>query len=177
VVETAAARGEEAAGEAKTLPLETQGRILHYALLAASAGKSYDASVAAAVVKRQQAIADGITAGKWQALKAPCAEAFPAVAKRPTSLPDDPMTSVLGCDELATFMRTALARQSYAFGPALDAYQRLNRALDQRSAVLFIKHGINALPARLARRNKELAAIVQLGSPVAMLKLCGARYA
>jgi hypothetical protein len=86
------------------------------------------------------------------------------------------MTAALGCDELATFMRTALTRQDYAFDKQLEAYDRLNRALDQPVAVLFVNRGIMALPARLARRNKALAAIVELGSPVPMLKLCMARY-
>jgi hypothetical protein len=176
VIETAAAREQGGAAVAKPLTAEAQGRILHYALLAASTGKSYDASIAAAVVKRLPLIADDVTAGDWQKLKAPCAAAFPAVARIPVSLPDDTMTAVLGCDELATFMRTALARQAYAFGPTLDDYQKLNRALDQPSAVPFVKRGIMALPARLAQRNRALAAIVQLGSPVPMLKLCTARY-
>jgi hypothetical protein len=172
----ASARAQSGAETGGPPTVETQGRILHYALLAASAGKSYEASIAAAVVKRQTAIADGVTAGDWQKLEAPCAAAFPAAARIPTALPGDPLTAVLGCDELATFMQTALERQSYAFGPALDEYQKLNRALDQRSAVLFVKRGIMKLPARLAQRNKALAAIVQLGSPVPMLELCMARY-
>ena len=50
VIETATAREQAGAAVAKPLTAETQGRILHYALLAASAGKSYDASIAAAVV-------------------------------------------------------------------------------------------------------------------------------
>lgn len=176
VIETATAREKSTEAVGKPLDVETQGRILHYALLAASAGRSYDASIAAAVVRQQAAIADDVTAGEWQTLQAPCAAAFPAVAKTPTSLPRDPMTATLGCDELATFMRTALARQSYAFGHTLDEYQKLNRALDQPAAVQFLRHGIMKLPARLARRNDALAAIVRLGSPVPMLKLCSARY-
>jgi hypothetical protein len=176
VIETEVARAQGGEGINKPLAVETQGRILHYALLAASAGKSYDASIAAAVVKRLPAIADAVTADDWQKLRAPCAAAFPAVAKTATSLPSDPLTAALGCDELATFMRTALARQSYAFGSTLDQYDRLNRALDQRIAVLFSKRGIMALAARLAQRNKALAAIVEHGSPVPMLKLCTAHY-
>jgi hypothetical protein len=176
VIETASAREKSREPVGKPLPVEEQGRILHYALLAASAGKSYDASIASAVVKRQAAIADAVTAGDWQTLRAPCAAAFPAVATIPTSLPRDPMTATLGCDELATFMRTALARQSYAFGRELEDYQKLNRALDQPAAVLFVRRGIMKLPARLAERNKALGAIVAAGSPVPMLELCAARY-
>jgi len=176
VIEAATARDSSGDPVGKPLPLETQGRILHYALLAASAGKGYDASIAVAVVKQQTAMADRVTAGKWQALRAPCAAAFPAVAKTPTSLPGDAMTATLGCDELATFMRTALARQSYAFNDTLEDYRTLNRVLDQPSAVLFVRRGIMKLPARLAERNKALARIVKLGSPVPMLKLCTARY-
>lgn len=176
VVETAKARDQSGVAVDKPLSVETQGRILHYALLAASAGKSYDASVAAAVVKRLPEIADSVTAGDWETLEAPCAAAYPAVASQPRSLPADPLTAALGCDELATFMRTALARQSYAFASTLDDYDKLNRALDQPVAVLFTRRGIMALPARLAERNKAMATIVERGSPVPTLKLCAARY-
>jgi hypothetical protein len=176
VIETAAAREQGGAAVGKPLTPETQGRILHYALLAASADKSYDSAIASAVVKRLPIIADSVTAGDWQKLRAPCAAAYPLVAKLPGSLPSDPLTAALGCDELATFMQTALARQSYAFASTLDEYDRLNRALDRRIAPLFIKSGIMSLPARLAQRNKALAAIVERGSPVPTLKLCTARY-
>jgi hypothetical protein len=176
VVETAAARDQSGNEFSKPLSLETQGRILHYPLLAASADKAYDAAIASAVVKRMSALADSVTGGEWRTLRLSCAAAFPEVAKTPTSLPADAMTAALGCDELATFMRTALTRQTYVFDKQLDVYDRLNRALDQRIAVLFVSRGIMALPARLARRNKALAAIVKLGSPVPMLKLCTARY-
>ncbi len=176
VVETAAARDQSGADFNKPLSLETQGRILHYPLLAASAGKTYDSAIASAVVKRMPAIADSVTGGDWQKLEAPCAAAYPAVTATKPSLPPDRLTAALGCDELATFMHTALAQQSYAFGSTLDSYDRLNRALDQRIAVLFTHRGIMKLPARLAQRNKALAAIVERGSPVPMLKLCSARY-
>ena len=176
VVETAAARQQDGAAVGKPLTVETQGRILHYALLVASADKAYDSAIASAVVKRMPAIADSVTAGDWQKLQAPCAAAYPAVARTQVALPADPLAAALGCDELATFMRTALARQNYAFATTLDSYDKLNRALDQRIAPLFSSRGIMALPARLAQRNKALAAIVERGSPVPMLELCSARY-
>ena len=175
-VEAAKAREQIGGAGDKPLALETQGRILHYALLQASTGRTYESAVAAAVVKRMPAIADSVTGGDWQKLEAPCAAAYPAVAATRASLPGDRLAAALGCDELASFMLTALAPQSYAFGRTLDSYERLNRALDQRIAVLFVDRGIMALPARLAERNKALAAIVERGSPIATLSLCMQRY-
>ncbi len=176
VIETATARVHGGGAVGKPLTAETQGRILHYALLAASADKSYDSAIASAVVKRLPIIADKVTAGDWQKLRAPCAAAYPLVAKVPSSLPNDPLTAALGCDELATFMQTALARQNYAFASTLEGYDDLNRALDRRIAPLFVKRGIMSLPARLAQRIKALAAIVERGAPAPTIKLCAARY-
>src|ERR1051325_2044401 len=69
------------------LPVEAQGRIVHYALLAASAEGAFDAATANAVNKRIGALKDKLTSGRWQTLIQPCRAAFPAAANDAPELP------------------------------------------------------------------------------------------
>ena len=94
-VDRAASCAVVAAAQARTktadfkapLPLEAQGRILHYAMLAASEGEAFDAQVASAVSKRMGELEAGITKGKWQALIPACDAAYPVAAKTDVELP------------------------------------------------------------------------------------------
>src|SRR5215212_8173515 len=48
------------------LPFEAMGRILHYVLLAGSAGGSFSLQTAGEVQSRMTQLQDGIGEGKWQ---------------------------------------------------------------------------------------------------------------
>ena len=176
VVSAAAAR--EAGGDiAKPLSIEASGRILHHALLAASAGPSFESDKAAAVVERMAALGDSVTGGKWQALVAPCNAAFPiTVSTAAPTLPVDTLDAQLGCTALGGWLSKALASQDEAYGTQLLAYRQLGTSLEPRVDRALSGRGIASDDARKAARDKALAAIAKSGSPVRVMTACEAKY-
>lgn len=177
VVTAAAARAGVADIKAP-LPFEQQGKIMHYAMLAASEGKAFDSARAAAVVDRMSALESGITGGKWQTLVQPCAGAYPATqAKGPVTLPADPQQAETGCYALAAFLAKALGSQDAAYGDRLAQYGAMNRALDPKIGAALAKRGIDSKSERASgMRAEALAKMVKLGPPMTVMARCLEKY-
>jgi hypothetical protein len=178
-VDRAATCGIVAAAEARAiadinqaLPLAAQGRILHYALLAASANGRFSAETAGAVSKRMNALQADVTNGKWQDLAPACRAAFPAAAGTEASLPDDRLDAQLGCSELAQFAATALEADRAHYEPQVSDYRRLRARLSDRMGPALRGRVGSDLTAQRKASDKALAEIAQKGSPVAVLDLC-----
>jgi hypothetical protein len=158
------------------LPLEAQGRILHYALLAASEGGEFDAESANAVSRRMTELQEQVTSGKWQALGPACASAYPETRAAEVKLPTGQFEAQVACVELADFLNTALANQEVNYGNELAAWNRLRREQnDAMAAGLRARAGAD-VPAQQRLRRKALAGAARLGRPVAVMAQCSKRF-
>lgn len=184
-IDRAATCGIVAAAEARSaigdfngsLPLAAQGRILHYAVLAASDGGRFSADTAGAVSKRMSALQGQVTSGNWQDLAPACRAAFPAAAQTGEArLPANPLDAELGCSELAQFTATALEADKANYGAQVSEYRRLRTKLSDRLGPALRSRAGLSLGAQRAAGDKALAEIVQLGSPVAVLDQCRKRF-
>lgn len=176
VVETASAR-QNASNVRGGLPFDEQGRILHYGMLAASEGGSFSQETVSAVVKRMPEMESDITGAKFETLVQPCREAYPATAKAsPESLPSNPFDARLGCYELASFLNRSLQSQSSTHGDRLGDYVALRRRLDAAVGASLKQRGAVSKDAQDTLRAKALAKVVPLGSPMAVMNECFAKY-
>ena len=173
----AAAQARKASGnvEAK-LTLEQQGRILHYALLAGAEGGSFDKNRAAGVVNAMPELGDKVTQGKWDRLIPQCEAAFPATKAEALKLPSDRLEAQAGCQDLAEFFTTAMRQSEADYVERIRAYDQMRRELDPQLGTTLRSRGLSQKQGEAAR-DKALAAIVQLGSPVAVLDACAKRFA
>ena len=180
-IDRAATCGIVAAAEARSavadinqpLPLAAQGRILHYAVLAASTDGKFSAETAGAVSKRMSALQNEVTSGKWEDLAPACRAAFPAaVPGGDVKLPANPLDAELGCSELAQFTATALEADKAHYAAQLSDYRRLKTKLSDRLGPALRARAGSNLTAQRAAGDKALAAIAQRGSPVAVLDRC-----
>ena len=174
VVAAAEARATAEMGTA--LPFEAQGRILHYALLAASDGEEFVPETANAVARRMSELQDEITSGDWQSLSPACAAAYPASAVTAVTLPSDRFDAQLGCDALGDFMTTALRGSERDYGNELAAYHDLSQTLGQALAPAMRNRVGADLEAQQKARRSALARAARLGSPVSVMRLCIKRY-
>jgi predicted small lipoprotein YifL len=183
-VDRAATCGVVAAATARTavtdvkapLPLAAQGRIFHYALLASSGGGEFEPETANRVNKRMRELEAGITGGKWQDLGPACDSAFPLAAKTEVTLPEARLDAQLACEELAEFTSVALEGAEKDFGNELAAYRRMRTELnDALASGLRARAGAN-VDAQRRERRRALAAAARLGSPIAVLDKCAARF-
>jgi hypothetical protein len=158
------------------LPLEAQGRILHYALLGASEGGEFDAESANVISRRMSEIQEQVTGGKWQSLAPACDSAFPETRKREVKLPAERFEAQIACVELADFLDTALAKQEVNYGNELAAWSRLRREVnDSMGPGLGARAGAG-LAAQQRLRRKALAETARLGPPVAVMAQCEKRF-
>ncbi len=156
------------------LSFEAIGRVLHYPLLAGSAGKTFSPDAASAVQTRMTDLQDSIADGKWQQLVPACQAAFPPAYAKDVSLPADRVDAHLGCYELNGFLSSALKDGKY--GNDLAKFREVNRKLDLvLGGELRSRVGSNLHRQQEARR-KALATIAKAGSPVAVLQECAARF-
>lgn len=177
VVAAAGARNADAAAVAKPLTLAQSAHVLHYPMLAASAGGSFDHKVAAAGVARMTALEPGITAGRWQPLVAACVAAFPkAQGDDRVTLPTDRLDAELGCSALGDYLSRAMASQEAAYGEQLFVYRQLGTRLDAGIAALLAARGVKGFAAVQRARAKALAIAVNLGPPAAVMDACLVRY-
>ena len=183
-VDRAATCGIVAAAEARVatadvqapLPLEAQGRVIHYALLAASQGGEFEPETANSVSRRTAELQDRVTSGKWQALAPACAGAFPAASRTDVELPSARFEAQIACEELADFAGTALAAQETDYGNELAAWRQMRRTLNDALASGLTARAGSSLEAQRKARREALAAAADLGSPVAVLERCGQRF-
>lgn len=172
----AAATARAATADIKApLSLEAIGRILHYPLLAGSAGESFSPDTAAAVQTRMSELQDGIVEGKWQELIPACRAAFPATATDQVALPADRFEAQLGCDELGDFIRSALEEQS-EYDNELGEYRQLSNKLDPILGTGLRSRVGTDLGAQQEERRKALARIAKAGPPVAVMRECVSRF-
>ena len=158
------------------LPLAAQGRIFHYALLAASAGETFEPETANRVNKRMGELQESITGGKWKDLAPPCDSAFPAAGKTQVTLPEGRLDAQLACEELAEFASVALEGEEIHYGNELAGYRRMRSDLnDALGPGLRARAGAD-LEAQTRERRRALAAAAKLGSPIAVLDACVERF-
>ena len=182
-VDRAATCGVVGAAEARAgtsdvkapLSFESMERILHYPLLAGSAGDSFSTETASAVQKKMTELQGRIIAGKWQELVPACKAAFPATALRKVELPADRFQAQLGCYELADFIRTAL-EEGGEYDNELAPYHALRMKLDPVVGAGMRQRGGADLKAQQDQRHKALAKIVKAGPPTEVMRQCIARF-
>lgn len=181
-VERAATCGAVAAAEARSatdvdspLSLEAIGRVVHYPMLAASAGESFSTDAATQVQKRMAELQDSIGEGKWQELIPACKAAFPAAAVDSVKLPADRFDAQLGCDELGDFLRSSLETQEDYINE-LGEYRQLSNKLDPILATGMRSRAGADSAAQQEVRRKALAAMAKVGPPVAVMRQCVARF-
>ena len=181
-VERAATCGAVAAAEARSatdvdapLSLEAIGRVIHYPMLAASAGESFSTDAATQVQKRMAELQDSIGEAKWQDLIPACKAAFPAAAVTNVALPANRFEAQLGCDELGDFLRSSLEAQD-AYMNELGEYRQLSNKLDPILATGMHSRAGADSAAQQAERRKALAAMAKLGPPVAVMRQCVAQF-
>jgi hypothetical protein len=173
----AAAQARSAMTDIKAaLPIEAQGKILHYALLAGAESDSFSIEQASTVSKRMPALEADITGGKWQELAPACAEAYPAAAASEIELPSGRYDALIGCDEVAHFLTEALQRQEVQYGKELGDYAELRRKLEsQITPGLHARAGSDTAKQQVERR-KAMASMVKLGNPAVIAQQCVKRF-
>lgn len=175
VVAAAAARTAVADVKAP-LPLAAQGKIFHYALLAASEGGTFEAETANRVNKRMRELEAGVTGGKWRDLVPACDSAFPASVRTAVELPAGRFEAQIACEELADFASIALEGSERDFGNELAGYRRMRTELnDAMGPGLRAKAG-SGMETQSRERKRALAAASALGSPIPVLDQCRERF-
>jgi hypothetical protein len=158
------------------LPLAEHGRIVDYALLAASASGQYDPGVAGAVSRRMQALQDRVTGGEWKPLAAACKAAYPLAEKQDVTLPEDKFEAQLQCNELAQFMTQALAGQAGDYRNEIADYRHLRERLNDSVARPLNDKAGPKVSDQQKVRHRAMAAASRLGAPVATLSRCLERF-
>jgi len=183
-VDRAATCGVVAAAAARTavidvkapLPLAAQGKIFHYALLAASEGGEFEAETANRINKRMRELEAGITGGKWRDLVPVCDSAYPVTGKTDVSLPSGRFQAQIACEELAEFTSVALEGSEVHFGNELAGYRRMRTELNDALAPALRARAGSSTEAQSRERDRALAAAAALGSPIAVLDKCRERF-
>ena len=158
------------------LPLAEHGRIVGYALLAASASGQYDQQIAGAVSQRMQSLQDRVTSGEWQPLTAECKTAYPAAEKQDVTLPEDKFEAQLQCNELARFMAQALTGQAGSYRNEIADYRHLHERLNDRIAAALNAKAGPKVGDQQKLRHRALAVASRLGAPIATLSRCLERF-
>lgn len=172
-VTAASARAATAVGA--PLSLESIGRVLHYPMLAGSAGEGFSSDTAATVQTRMSELQDSIGEGKWQDLIPACNAAFPAAAIDQVTLPTDRFVAQLGCDELGDFLRSSLeAKEEYL--NELGEYRQLRNKLETTVAAGLRGRAGSDPDAQQEERSKALATMAKEGPPVAVMRACLVRF-
>lgn len=158
------------------LPLADHGRIVHYALLAATESGEYDTESAGAVSRRMQSLQAQVTAGEWQPLAAACKTAYPAAEKQDVALPEDKFEAQIQCNELARFMTEALSGQASSYRNEIADYRHLHERLNDRIAPALNAKAGPEISDQRKLRHRALADASRLGAPIATLSRCLERF-
>jgi hypothetical protein len=161
---------------AAPLPLATHGRIVHYALLAASEGGTYSADTPGAVSRRMAGLKESVTDGKWQALEPACRAAYPAAESTGIVLPEDRFEAQLQCSELGEYLYSALKAHESAYRNEIVGYRNLHLRLDEALAGALLAKAGSDVEARRALRHQALVAAGALGTPTAVMAQCMTRF-
>jgi hypothetical protein len=172
----AAAAARAATNDINTpLSLEAIGRVIHYPLLAGSAGEGFSSETATRVQTRMSDVQDSVSESKWQELIPACRAAFPATAIEKVALPEDRFEAQLGCDELGDFLRDALEMQE-EYVNELGAYRELSYKLDPVLGGGLRSRGASSTAAQQQERRNALATMARAGPPVAVMRECLTRF-
>jgi hypothetical protein len=158
------------------LPLEAQGRILHFTLLAASAEGSFEPEAARSAGERMRALEHEVTSGKWQALVPQCHAAYPVVGKETIELPRARLDAQLACEELAQFLVVALEGKETGYANELAEYRTLRRELNDELAPGLRARAGRDRDRQQDERHRALAAAARLGTPTAVMAACRKRF-
>ena len=170
----AAAQSRHVSKDVKSaLPIEAQGKILHYAALAGAETEEFSQDKATDVTKRMAAMADEVTDSDWQKLVEPCEKAFPMPAK--ATLPEDPLVAGLGCDAMRQFVSAALAADG-RYADTLAGYSELERKLDDKLGPLLARRGFDSNKEDQVQKRKAMSVVSKAGTPTQILEACVARY-
>ncbi|SMF62861.1 hypothetical protein SAMN06295910_1026 [Allosphingosinicella indica] len=175
VVAAANARSQVAELKAP-LPFEAQTKIVHYTMIAASNGGTFDPKIAGTVSERMAALQEGITEGKWQDLIPACAEAYPVAEKTDVTLPSDSFEAGLGCDSTIDFLSDAMRANEADYADQYGEMAGLQREFDRSLAPGLNARAGSRLEEQRDLRNKAVAEFTGLGSPAALLQQCEARF-
>ncbi|WP_039996625.1 hypothetical protein [Sphingomonas sanxanigenens] len=160
-----------------SLPLDAQGKIVHYAMLAGAESDRFEPSKAAAVVKRMPELEKPVTGSKWKDAVGACDQAFPAtVASGPIDLPKDPLDAELGCAGVADFIGRGIQTTDEAAVKQITAYNDMRAKLDDSIAVKLRARGQSAAEAQQEARYKAMATMIKLGPPIRVLDACVKTY-
>ena len=157
------------------LSFEAMGRIIHYPLLAGSAGESFSSEMAAKVQSRMTELQEKISEAKWQELIPQCRAAFQATALEEVKLPADDFDAELGCVELGDFLRSALEEQA-EYGNELAEYRAFSTKREASLANALRNRAGADLRDRVAERNKALASMAKAGPPPIVMRECLIRF-
>lgn len=183
-IDKAATCGVAAAADARLaitdikapLPLEAHGRIVHYALLAASDGGDFSAEKASKVSHRMSELFDPVTTREWKGLPAACRAAYPVAEKQDVTLPEDKFAAQLQCSELAEFLLTALKGQGGDYANELARFRGMRSRLNDAIAPALDSSAGKEWADQQRARRKALATAGQLGAPIAVMAKCGERF-
>lgn len=183
-VDRAATCGVVAAASARTatadvrapLPFEAQGRILHYALLAASEGGEFQPDTANRISKRMSELQERIVEGKWEALTPACGAAFPPSVSSAAALPEARLDAQLACEALADFVTTALEQQESTYPNEMSELRAMRREVNDALAPGLRARAGAAREAQTAERHEALAKAARLGPPMPVLARCSERF-
>lgn len=183
VVDKAATCGVVAAAAARTvasdikapLSVEARGQMLSYALLAGSEGNRFAPETTGAVIKRMPELADAVTDRNWEKLVAPCEQEFPVAQASAPELPKDPLVSALGCDQISSFMRKALAGDPL-YEETQVRYGKLDAKLDGKVTPLLANRGFASEEKAKEQKMTAMATFAKLGPPDKLMDACIARY-
>ena len=171
-----------AAGRARTkdvsapLPLAAHGRIVHYALLAASEGGTYAPEAAGAVSQRMAELKEKVAEGEWERLEPACRAAYPAAERTEIILPEDRFEAQLQCGELGEFLYSALKAHEDDYRNEIVGYRNLHLRLDEALTGPLLARAGSDFAAKRALRHEALVAAGALGTPTAVMTKCLARF-
>ena len=159
------------------LGFDAQTRILHHAMLAAAEGNRFSASRAAAVVQRMNEIEPRVTDGKWQDLKAPCNEVYPAVARTSgVQLPKSKFDAELGCYALSEFLVRSVSSRDPVVEKEMLGISKVRRDLDGPIAIGLRARGAASFEKGKAMKQAALVEMTNLGAPAEIVRQCKARF-
>ncbi|WP_235536193.1 MULTISPECIES: hypothetical protein [unclassified Sphingomonas] len=160
------------------LGFDAQTRILHYAMLAASEGGPFSAKKASEVVGRMGEVEKAVTDGKWQALMAPCDQAYPEVKKTAgIELPKGKFDAEIGCYSLGDFLVKTVTTSDPKAQEQLAALMKMRRDLDGSVGSQLKARGAAGYERTLELKQGALGRMTKLGAPAETARICKNRFA
>ena len=142
-----------------------------------SEGKTFSPSKAIAVVQRMSALEAEVTNGKWQSLKAPCNEAFPAVSRTSgIELPKDRFDAELGCYALTEFLVRSVSSRDPAVEKEMLDLGKIRRELDGPVGNGLRARGAASFEKGRAMKQAALVQMANLGAPAEITRQCKSRF-